>query len=112
MSAPVKFRTATASGTGTQTATQVKLLLFKTPNRTQIRAADRNDDSIAGQLFRYAEPTYAGVNVYKLVDGTFTEVEQREYARIAKVYHGGSKNFVTAEEKAELVAAGYGSYVT
>jgi hypothetical protein len=90
----------------------VKLLLFKTPNRTEIRAAERNDDSVAGRLFRYAEPTYAGVNVYKLVDGSFTEVEQREYDRIVKVYYGGSKNFVSAEEKTELVAAGYGEYIT
>jgi hypothetical protein len=112
VSARVCQRTATAAGTGGQSNTVVKLLLFRTPATTEIRAADRNDDSIAGLLFRYAEPTYAGVNVYKLVDGSFTEVEQRDYTQIAKVYHGGSKNFVTQAEKDELIAAGYGSYVT
>jgi hypothetical protein len=112
VSARVCQRTATASGVGGQSNTVVKLLLFRTPSTTEIRAADRYDDSIAGLLFRYAEPTYAGVNVYKLVDGSFTEVEQREYERIAKIYYGGSKNFVTQQEKDELIAAGYGSYVT
>ena len=87
------------------------MLLFKTPT-TEGRAADRNDLSVAGRLFRYAEPTYSGVNVYKLTDGTFTEVEQREYDRVVKVYWGGTKNFVTQAEKDELVAAGYGEYIT
>jgi hypothetical protein len=87
-------------------------LLFRPPATTEIRAADRFDDSISGRLFRYAEPTFAGSNVYKLVDGTFTTVEQREYDRIAKIYYGGSKNFVTQAEKNELIAAGYGEYVT
>jgi hypothetical protein len=68
--------------------------------------------SIAGRLFRYAEPTYAGSNVYKLTDGSYTQVEQRDYDRIAKIYYGGSKNFVTQAEKDDLIAAGYGSYVT
>jgi hypothetical protein len=112
VSARVCQRTASASGTGGQSNTVVKLLLFRTPSTTEIRAADRNDLSISGRLFRYAEPSYAGVNVYKLVDGTFTEVEQRDYTQIAKVYHGGSKNFVTQAEKDDLIAAGYGSYVT
>jgi hypothetical protein len=31
---------------------------------------------------------------------------------VSKVYWGGTKNFVTQEEKDELVSAGYGSYVT
>lgn len=105
-------RSASASATGSSSATQNKLFIFYTPSTTEIRAADRFDDSIAGLLFRYAEPTYAGVNVYKLVDGTFTQVEQRDYDLISKVYWGGSKNFVSTEEKQELVAAGYGSYVT
>jgi hypothetical protein len=87
-------------------------LLFRTPSTTEIRSADRFDTSISGRLFRYADPQYAGVNVYKLVDGTFTEVEQREYDQVSKVYWGGTKNFVTQEEKDELVSAGYGSYVT
>lgn len=108
----VVLRSATGSGVAAESALWVKLFIFYTPATTEIRAADRDDTSIAGLLFRYAEPTYAGVNVYKLTDGTFTQVEQRDYDLISKVYWGGSKNFVSAEEKQELVAAGYGSYVT
>jgi len=108
----IAFRTATASGTGSQSATQVKLLLFKTPNRTEIRAAHWRGGDLANRLFRHAQPTLAGVNVYKLVDGTFTEIEQRDYDLISKVYHGGTKNFVSQAEKDDLVAAGYGEYVT
>jgi hypothetical protein len=105
-------RSATASGTGSSTATQNKLFIFRTPSTTEIAAADRFDDTIAGRLFRYAQPTFTGPNVYKLVDGTFTEVEQRDYDLIRKIYYGGTKNFVSAEEKQELVSAGYGEYVT
>jgi hypothetical protein len=112
VSARVAQRTASASGTGTSSTTVVKLLLFRTPSTTEIAPAERDDDSIAGRLFRYAEPSYAGVNVYKLTDGSFTEVEQRDYTLIAKIYYGGSKNFVTQAEKDDLIAAGYGSYVT
>ena len=68
--------------------------------------------TVSGRLFKYAEPTYAGINVYKLTDGTYSEVEQRDYTLIAKVYWGGTLNVVTAEEKADLIAAGYGSYVS
>jgi hypothetical protein len=112
VSARVCQRTASASGTGGQSNTVVKLLLFRPPATTEIAAADRYDMSIAGRLFRYAQPTYAGSNVYKLVDGTYTTVEQRDYDRIAKIYFGGSKNFVTQAEKDDLIAAGYGEYVT
>jgi hypothetical protein len=110
--ARLKQRTASAAGTGTSVTAIIKLLIFRTPSTTEIRAANRNESDLPTRLFRYAEPTYAGVNVYKLTDGTYTTVEQREYDRIAKVYWGGSANFVTTEEKADLVAAGYGEYVT
>jgi hypothetical protein len=112
VSARVAQRSASASGTGTSSNSIIKLLLFRPPATTEIAAADRDDMSIAGRLFRYAQPTYAGSNVYKLTDGTYTTVEQRDYTLIAKIYYGGSQNFVTQEEKDDLIAAGYGSYVS
>jgi hypothetical protein len=51
-------------------------------------------------------------NIYKLTNGTYTNVDTRDYTVVAKVYHGGHDNFVSAEEKADLIAAGYGDYVT
>jgi hypothetical protein len=86
--------------------------VFRTPSTTEIAPADRNDMTVSGRLFRYAEPTYAGINIYKLTDGSYTSVEQRDYDLISRVYWGGTLNVVTAEEKADLVAAGYGDYVS
>ena len=104
-------KTATASGIGTQTVTSIKLLIFRPPNSTE-RKADRMADDFAFQLFRYAEPILAGVNIYKLTDGTYTQIEQRDPDLVSKIYYGGSVNFVTQQEKDDLIAAGYGSYVT
>jgi hypothetical protein len=106
------LRSASASGTGTSSNSIIKLLLFRPPATTEIAAANWRDMSVSGRLFKHAQPTYAGVNVYKLTDGTYTTVEQRDYSLIAKIYYGGSQNFVTQEEKDDLVAAGYGSYVS
>jgi hypothetical protein len=45
--------------------------------------------------------------VYKLTDGTYTNVDPRNDNLVVKTYLGAHENFVTAEEKADLVAAGY-----
>jgi hypothetical protein len=104
--------TAIGSGIGTSATTTFKNLVFRTPATTEIAPADMDDTSVSGRLFRYAQPTYAGVNVYKLTDGSYTQVEQRDYDLIEKVYWGGTLNVVTQEEKDDLVLAGYGSYVS
>lgn len=104
--------TATGSGTGTSSTTTFKNLVFRTPATTEIAAANYRDQSVPSRLFKHAQPTYAGVNVYKLVDGSYTQVEQRDYDLIEKVYWGGTLNVVTQEEKDDLIANGYGSYVS
>jgi len=104
-------RTATGSGTGTQSASPLKLFIFRTPTDNFPSAPYRNG-SIANRLFSYAGQGSRGKNVYKLTNGTFTEAEQRDTTVVAKVYYGGHTNFVTQTEKDDLVAAGYGSYVT
>ena len=104
--------TATGSGTGTSSTTTFKNLVFRTPSTTEIAPADRRDMSVSGRLFKHALPTYAGVNVYKLTDGSYTEIEQRDYTLVSKTYFGGTLNEVTQDEKNDLVAAGYGSYVS
>ena len=53
------------------------------------------------------EPGKRRLNLYKLTDGTFTSVDPRDDSRVSKIYFGGHNNFVTAEEKSDLVAAGY-----
>jgi len=91
--------------------TSIKLLLFITPP-DNVAPTDWRNGSISNRLFRYAQPTIRGKNVYKLTNGTFTQVEQRDPSVVAKIYYGGTKNFVSQDEKDELVAAGYGSYIT
>lgn len=53
-----------------------------------------------------------GRNVFKLVDGSFTENQPADPALIALTYHGGHIHPLTAEEQADLVAAGYGAYIS
>ena len=107
----VAFRTATASGLGTQTATQNKLFIFRTPT-DDLPAAEYLQEGTANRLFSYAVPSKRGKNVYKLTDGSYTDVDQRDSADYTRLYFGGHANFVSAQEKADLVAAGYGEYVT
>lgn len=57
-------------------------------------------------------PFPRGRNVFKLVDGTFTENQPMDPAVIEKVYHGGHVHTVSGQEQADLVAAGYGDYIS
>ena len=63
-------------------------------------------------MFRKVTPGTKGKNIYKLTDGTYTDVVQREPERFTRVYLGGHDNFVTQAEKDDLIAAGYGAYIT
>ena len=64
-------------------------------------------------LYRHYEPGPRGRNVWKLKDGTFTENQPMDDSLIEKLYHGGHTHVLTEDgEKAALVAAGYGDYVT
>jgi hypothetical protein len=59
------------------------------------------------RLFGYVQPGARARNVYRLADGTFTTVDPRNDNLVVRIYLGGHSNVVSAEEKAELVAAGY-----
>jgi hypothetical protein len=100
-------KTATGSGTGSATATQKKLLLFLTPTDNVVRYTEGIHDGLAYSLFRHYEPMARGRNVYKLSNGTFTENDPRDLSNVVAIYWGGTKNFVSEEEKVDLVAAGY-----
>jgi len=64
-------------------------------------------------LYRHYQPGPRGRNVWKLTDGTFTENQPSDDSLIEKLYHGGHTHVLTEDgEKAALVAAGYGDYVT
>lgn len=104
-------RSVTNSGLGSQTVQSVKLLIFRTPTDT-VPAADWRNGGISHRLFRYAQPTNRGKNIYKLTNGTFTDIDQRNPDVVSRVYYGGTINYVTQAEKDDLIAAGYGEYVT
>lgn len=103
---------ATGSGTGTQSATFYKVLLFRPPTENVVAYFEYGQNGLASQLFKFYSPEPRGKNVYKLTDGTYTENEQNDPSVVSITYHGGHVIPVTQEEKDDLVAAGYGAYVS
>jgi hypothetical protein len=81
--------------------------LFRTPTDDLVRYAELNGQGLGHRLFRFYKSDPRGRNVFKLVDGSFTENEPNDINEISKVYWGGSENFVTDAEADALVAAGY-----
>jgi hypothetical protein len=107
-------RTATGSGTGS-TGGQVtwnKLFIFRPPVNDSFSWADRLNPQPGDFLLRKLVPGDRAKNVYKLLDGSFTTNQPPDPEDYITVYLGAHNNFVSAEEKADLVSAGYGSYVT
>lgn len=105
-------RTGTGSGSSTQTATPNKLFIFRPPVNDSFSWADRNNPVAGDFLLRKLVPGVRAKNVYKLTDGTFTTNQPAEVEDYTIVYLGAHNNIVSAEEKADLVSAGYGAYVT
>ena len=56
-------------------------------------------------------PGRRGRNVFKMNDGSFTEFQPSYPEDIAITYHGGHVHPITAQEEADLIAAGYGAYI-
>lgn len=107
-------RTATGSGTGS-TGGQVtwnKLFIFRPPVNDSFSWSDRLNPVEGDFLFRKLVPGTRAKNVYKLLDGTYTTNQPAEVEDYLLVHLGAHNNFVSADEKADLVSAGYGDYVT
>ena len=49
--------------------------------------------------------------MYKMTDGSFQESDPADPTQIDKIYHGGHIHPLTAEEEADLIAAGYEDYI-
>lgn len=81
---------------------------FTPPTDLFVSWADRNEKGIFAAL----KPFPRGRNVFKLVDGSFTENQPNDPAVIAKTYHGGHVHTLTDAEAADLTAAGYGDYIS
>lgn len=63
-------------------------------------------------LLRYYSPGPRGVNVWKLVDGSYTETQPSDASLVAYLYHGAHLHPVDDAEAAALTAAGYGANIT
>jgi hypothetical protein len=46
-----------------------------------------------------------------MTDGSFQENQPSDMDTVAKIYHGGHIHELTAQEEADLIAAGYGDYI-
>lgn len=64
------------------------------------------------RLLRFFRAMPRGRNVYRLINGTFTENEPSDRELIAVTYWGGHDHQVTDTEAAALTAAGYGTYIS
>ena len=80
---------------------------FYPPVENNVAAADARGEGVAWRLFRYVSPGKGADNVYRLTDGSFTTVEPRDQSTITRTFWGGSANYVTDAEAAELMAAGF-----
>lgn len=81
---------------------------FSPPTDNLVAWADRYETGIMAAL----RPGRRGRNVFKMKDGSFTENQPWDQADIAITYHGGHVHPLTAQEEADLRAAGYGDYIT
>lgn len=100
-------RTATGFGSSAQSATWTKSLIFRPPVEDKFPWADYREKTPDHALFGYVRQGNRARNIYLLKNGTFTNVDPLDPAIVDKVYLGGHDWFVTPEEKAVLVAAGY-----
>jgi hypothetical protein len=80
---------------------------FKPPTDNYVNWALPGDRGILAVL----RPGARGRNVFKMNDGSFTEFQPAYYDDIAITYHGGHIHEITAQEEADLRAAGYGDYI-
>ena len=67
---------------------------------------------VSYRLLRHFQAISRGRNVYKLVNGTFTENEPADMDTVAITYLGGHQNLVSEAEAADLTAAGYGAHIS
>lgn len=106
-------RTCTASGSGASTNVNwEKSHIFRVPYTDTYPGGYFGGGNSANRLRRYDRSNVRGLNLYKLTDGSYTTVEQRNQGQVAKLWHGGRNHFLTDDEVAELTAAGYGDYIT
>jgi hypothetical protein len=106
------FRFATGSGTGTSTADWAKSHIFRVPYTYNYPGATYRDEGSANRLQRYNRTNLRVLNLYKLTDGSYTTVDQRDQGQVAKLWLGGHDHYLSDAEVVELTAAGFGASIT
>lgn len=101
-----------ASGDGSGTADWTKSHIFRVPYTDTYPGGYFGGGNSANRLRRYDRSNVRGLNLYKLTDGSYTTVVQRDQGQIAKLWHGGRDHFLTDEEVSELTEDGFGAYIT
>jgi hypothetical protein len=84
------------------------MAVFTPPTEDEVRWNSEGETGI----FAFLKPGPRGVNVYKLLNGNFTESQPSDMDTVEKIYHGGHVHPLTSTEEAELIAGGYGDYIT
>ena len=105
-------RTSTGSGEGSGTGTWVKSHIFRVPYTETYPGGYFGEGDTANKLQRYNRTNVRGINLYKLTDGTYTTIDQRNLGQVAKIWHGGRDHFLTDAEVVELTEAGFGASIT
>lgn len=106
------FRSATGSGAGTSTADWVKSHIFRVPYTYNYPGATYRDEGAANRLQRYNRTNVRVRNLYKLTNGSYTTVDQRDQGQVAKLWLGGHDHYLTDAEVVELTTAGFGASIT
>jgi hypothetical protein len=106
------FRSATGSGQGTDSANWVKSHIFRVPYTYNYPGATYRDEGAANRLQRYNRTNVRVRNLYKLTNGSYTTVDQRDQGQVAKLWQGGHDHYLTDAEVVELTTAGFGASIT
>ena len=105
-------RTSTGSGEGTSTSAWVKSHIFRVPYTETYPSGYFGGGDAANRLRRYDRSNIRTLNLYKLNDGTYTTIEQRDLGQVVKLWHGGRDHFLNDAEVVELTEAGFGASIT
>lgn len=105
-------RQATGSGQATGLADWVKSHIFRVPYTETYPAGYFGGGDSANRLRRYDRSNIRTLNLYKLNDGTYTTIEQRDLGQVVKLWHGGRDHFLNDAEVVELTEAGFGASIT
>ena len=90
----------------------MKSHIFRVPYTHNYPGGYFGGGDAANRLQRYNRTGVRARNLYKLTNGEYTTVDQRDLGQVAKLWYGGRDHFLTDAEVAELTAAGFGDSIT